>query len=50
MDQAVPLESRKLKININGIERLIPALHAEWILTREWVSYIPPPGKMNCEV
>ena len=38
------LENQKKKINVNGIGRLIPALHSEWILPREWISYIPPPN------
>ena len=39
----VALESRKLQINVNGIARTIPALHAEWMLPRDWVSYTTPP-------
>ena len=42
MDEG-PLENRKLNINVNGIGRLLPALHAEWMMTKEWVTYSPPP-------
>ena len=42
MDEG-PLENRKLNISVNGIGRLLPALHAEWMMTKEWVTYSPPP-------
>lgn len=45
----VPLEERKVRINVNGIGRFIPALHAEWIFPREWVSYAPPPCSEDVE-
>ena len=38
-----PLETKKLNISVNGIGRLLPALHAEWIMNKEWVIYSPPP-------
>ena len=37
------LEERKLEINVNGIKRLMPALHAGNLVTREWVSFASPP-------
>ena len=45
MDQAEEnaLENRKIQINVNGIARFIPALHSEWIVSKEWITYIQPP-------
>lgn len=39
-----PLEERRISIKVNGIERPMPAIHAEWITPREWVSYVAPPS------
>ena len=37
------LENRKIQVKVNGIGRSIPALHAESMIRREWVTFIGPP-------
>ena len=37
------LENRKIQVQVNGIGRSIPALHAESMIRREWVTFIGPP-------
>ena len=43
----LPLEDRKIPIHVNGILRSVSALHTEWLLPREWVSYVTPPEPLE---
>ncbi len=44
MNTGEPLEKRRLTVNVNGIDRQLPAIHIEWIVPREWVAFVSAPN------